>query len=84
MKKRVKRRTEKVGTGDPRRETKRDDLLALFRRLDTNNSGSLSVGELGSLARRMQMKPANLMRAMDRDGNRKVNFSEFKRYMRRN
>ena len=57
--------------------------MALFRRLDVNDSGSLTTNELEPLAKKMGMKAESLRRAMDADGNSKINFPEFRKYMTR-
>ena len=62
---------------------KRDDLMALFRRLDSNDDGSLTAGELAPLAKQMGMSGSGLMKQMDADNNKKVNFREFRRYLKR-
>ncbi len=60
---------------------KPEDLLALFRRLDVDHSGSLSAEELEPLANKMGISATSLRKAMDSDGNKKVNWSEFRKYM---
>ena len=62
--------------------TRPDDLLALFRRLDVDDSGKLDQSELGPLARRMNMTPGELLRSMDKDGDKGITYSEFRRFMR--
>lgn len=75
-----RRRTRTAGSG---RERDEDDLYALFRRLDSDDSGELSVGELGPLANRFGMSAEDIMRGMDTNNNGGVNFAEFRKYMRR-
>jgi Ca2+-binding EF-hand superfamily protein len=62
---------------------KPEDLRALFRRLDVNNSGSLTSEELEPLAKKMGIAAKSMLRSMDTDGNKKVNWPEFRKYMRR-
>ena len=57
--------------------------MALFKRLDKDESGALSRREIRPLARRMKFSAAALFKRMDRDGNGKINFSEFAVYMRK-
>ena len=82
-KKRKKRVAGQVASGPGEKGTvKPDDLLALFRRLDVDDSGRLDQSELGPLARRMNMTPGELLRAMDKDGDKGVTYAEFRRFMR--
>jgi len=80
-KKKTKRRREAPAKQASARAT-RDDLLALFRRLDVDDSGKLDKSELGSLARGMNMTPGELLQAMDKDGDQGITYAEFRRFMR--
>ena len=82
MPKKPTRKVPKIRSRNYYKE-KPDDLMALFRRLDVNDSGSLTTEELEPLAKKMRMRAESLKRAMDSDKNNKVNFPEFKRYMMR-
>jgi Ca2+-binding EF-hand superfamily protein len=62
---------------------KPEDLMALFRRLDVDNSGSLTSEELEPLANKMGISARSMLRAMDTNKNKKVNWPEFRKYMRR-
>ena len=58
--------------------------MALFRRLDKNDNGSLSTAELKPLSKGMGISAKALMNAMDKDGNRRITFNEFRKYMKKN
>ena len=60
-----------------------DDLMALFRRLDRDNSGKLTGGELVPLAKQMGMSGKDLVMDMDKNGDNQADWPEFRRYMRR-
>ena len=70
------RRLKRVSAGT------RDTLLALFRRLDKDKSGTLQVEEVGRLARRFGLDPPSLMRMFDKNANGEVGFDEFAKFMR--
>ena len=50
--------------------------------LDKDKSGQLSILEISRLAKRLKMKPFELMAAMDSSKNGQVSWPEFARYMR--
>jgi hypothetical protein len=60
----------------------RETLLALFRRLDKDKSGRLTVKEVKKLAKRLGMSGPELMKAMDQSNDGYIEFKEFERYMR--
>jgi len=77
-----KKSIQSSGSGGGGRGSRPDDLLALFRRLDVDDSGKLDQSEVGPLARRMNMTPGELLRSMDKDGDKGITYSEFRRFMR--
>ena len=61
----------------------RETLLALFRRLDKDKSGRLTVKEMKKLAKRLGMTGPELMRSMDQSNDGYIEFKEFERFMRK-
>ena len=61
---------------------RRDSLLKLFKRLDRDKSGQLSVKEVGRLSKRLKLSAKEIMKRMDKSGNNGVDFKEFVRFMR--
>ena len=58
-------------------------MLALFRRLDKDKSGRLTVKEMEKLAKRLGMTGPEIMRAMDQSNDGYIEFKEFERFMRK-
>ena len=57
--------------------------MALFRRLDRDNSGRLTAGELQPLARQLGMSGRDLAMEMDKNGDNQADWPEFRKYMRK-
>ncbi len=62
---------------------KPDRLLTLFRRLDKDKSGRLSLKEIGGLAKRFKMSAKDLMKRIDQSKDGYIGFAEFSRFMRK-
>ena len=78
----VPRKTKQQRKRQTKGNRKPDTLLALFRRMDKDKSGRLTVHELKRLARRFKMDAPSLMRRIDRNGNGFITFAEFAQFMR--
>ena len=63
-------------------EEKDDDLQKLFKRLDKDKNGFLDSKELKPLSKKMAISSKVLLSRMDTNKDKKVNFSEFARYMK--
>ena len=75
--------TERSSESKNNIEIIRETLLALFRRLDKDKSGRLTVKEINKLAKRLGMTGPELMKAIDQSNDGYIEFKEFERYMRK-
>lgn len=79
----LKRRVRTNRSGNRKGNMKRDSLLKLFKRLDKDKSGYLTMKELKGLARRFKIKANELLKHFDTSNDGKVSWPEFARYMRK-
>ena len=77
-----KRRPQRQPVKKEGEATRRDTLLKLFKRLDKDKSGELSVKEVSRLSKRLKLTGKEIMKRMDKSGNNGVDFKEFARFMR--
>ena len=53
----------------------------MFDSMDTSRNGTLDLKELRPLAKRLGLRPEELLRLMDADVSGQIDFTEFKNYM---